>query len=146
MAAKTGDLVKVHYVLTLDSGDEIDSTYDDEPLELTIGSEDFIAAFEESIVGMNPGDKKKVLINAEDAYGEYDETLTHQIPISALELDGEAEVGDMVIGTSEDGEEVPMMIAEIDGDQVVLDANHPLAGEDLIFDIELLEIVSQKSN
>ena len=155
---KQGDRVRIHFTGKLEDGTIFDTTIEEAgcssdgcasddcgcetgPMELTIGSEGFFPQIEAALVGMAPGEKKTIVIPAEEAFGEYDEEniviigrdqfpddLTPEVDMD-LELDGE------------DGESIVGTVVEVTDENVTLDANHPLAGEDLIFDLELVAIL-----
>ncbi|MDY0300059.1 MAG: FKBP-type peptidyl-prolyl cis-trans isomerase [Trichlorobacter sp.] len=152
--AKKGDKVKVHFVGTLEDGEVFESTREGisccedeqccevEPFELTIGNEDFFPAVEEALIGISPGEKVTVKIPATDAFGEYDPEAVLAIAKSDLPEDMEPVVGDLVVlGAEDEDEEFEVVIIEVSDDSVTFDANHPLAGEDLIYEVELLEIL-----
>jgi peptidylprolyl isomerase len=138
--AKQGDTVKVHYTGRLDDGKVFDSSASREPLQFTIGTGQVISGFEEGVVGMAPGDSKTVNIPADQAYGSHREDMTVQVPRKQLPEDMTPEVGDQLQMRSQTGQPVLVTITNIDEEAIELDANHPLAGEDLTFDIELVEI------
>ena len=138
--AKDGDKVKVHYQGKLRSGETFDSSQGREPLEFTVGSGQVIKGFDDGVKGMQVGDKKTLEINAEDAYGEKDQKNLIEFPRDQFPPDMVPEVGMQLMLSSGEGQQFPVTIAEVREDSVVLDANHPLAGQDLIFDIEMMEI------
>ncbi len=140
MPVQPGDTVRVHYTGTLADGTEFDSSAGREPLEFTVGAGDVIAGFDKAVAGMEPGDAQTVTIPAAEAYGEREEGMTLEVPRDQLPPDEEPSVGDHLMLSMEDGEQVPVRIASLDDDVVTLDANHPLAGEDLTFEITLEEI------
>lgn len=137
---KIGDTVKVHCTGRLEDGQEICNTTMDQPLLLTIGNGDFLPGLEAGIVGMQIGDTKAVAIMPEQAYGRRIEALVVEVKKKDLSDDILPHIGHEIEYTQPDGEQVNMTITEIDSDTVVIDANHPLAGHQLFFDIELLEI------
>ena len=139
--AKSGDKVRVHYHGKLRSGETFDSSQGREPLEFTVGSGQVIKGFDEGVKGMQVGDKRTVEIAVEDAYGEKEEGRIVEFPKAQFPLNMTAEVGMQLMMSDGQGNQIPVTITEVKEDSVVLDANHPLAGEDLIFDIELVEIV-----
>lgn len=139
--AQSGDKVKVHYHGTLRSGETFDSSQGREPLEFTVGSGQVIKGFDEGVKGMQVGDKKKVEIPVQDAYGEKSKEMIFEFPKSQFPADMNPEVGAQLMMSDGSGQSFPVTITEIKEDSVLLDANHPLAGQDLIFDIELVEIV-----
>lgn len=159
--AKKGDKVVINYVGTLEDGSIFDTTFEDSsccdheheggcedegcgcetgPMELTIGNEDFFPQIEEALVGMAPGEKKTIVIPAEDAFGEYDEDEVFAISREQLMGDIVPEVGMELELTGEDDEPVEVTVVEVNDDSIVVDANHPLAGEDITYEIELVEI------
>ena len=138
--AKEGDKVKVHYHGKLRSGETFDSSQGREPLEFTLGTGQVIKGFDEGVKGMNVGDKKTVEINAGDAYGEKDERNVIEFPKEQFPPEMNPQPGMQLMLNSGDGQQIPVMVTEVKENSVILDANHPLAGQDLIFDIELVEI------
>ena len=152
--AKTGDKVRINYTGTLEDGSVFDTTIkesgcseDDDcgcetgPMELTIGAEEFFTQVEEALVGMAPGEKKTVTIPAEDAFGEYDEEEVFSISREQLTGDIVPEVGMELELTGDDDEPVEVTVVEVTDETLTVDANHPLAGEDITYEIELLEIL-----
>lgn len=138
--AKAGDTVRVHYTGRLDDGTVFDSSRGREPLEFTIGSGSVIPGFEQAVVGMAPGESKRETVPADQAYGAYDENLVFQVGRDGLPDDLEPEVGQELAARTEAGQIMRLTVREVDEAGVTLDANHPLAGKDLTFDIELVEI------
>lgn len=141
---KSGDKVKVHYHGRLTSGETFDSSEGREPLEFEVGSGMVIKGFDDGVTGMKVGDKKTVNIAAENAYGEKNSDMLIEYPKAQFPEDIELEVGTQLAMSSASGQQFQVSIAEIKDDVVILDANHPLAGEELIFDLELVEIVESK--
>lgn len=141
MQAKKGDKVKVHYTGKLAEGIVFDSSEGAEPLEFELGSGMVIEGFDAGITGMIVGEKKTVHIPVNQAYGPADEQNVIQIPRSEIPGDMQLEIG-MVLNMHQDGtgQVIQVAVADFDDEAVVLDGNHPLAGKDLIFDIELLGI------
>ena len=138
--AKKGDKVKVHYRGSLVDGDVFDSSEGHDPLEFTIGSGQVIVGFDEAITGMEAGEKKSVLIPFQKAYGERKTEMVLAVPTNQVPPDLELEVGmDIEMGGAE-GEILKAHVVEISDDTVTLDANPPLAGEDVNFDLELVSI------
>src|SRR5919199_2072356 len=138
--AQNGDTVRVHYTGRLANGDVFDSSKDGDPLEFQVGSGQVIPGFDEGVHGMSVGDKKTIEIAAEDAYGPRVEQLVNQIPRAGLNLgETQPEVGMNLIMHVADGQEIPITITEVTDSHITLDANHPLAGEKLIFDVERVE-------
>jgi FKBP-type peptidyl-prolyl cis-trans isomerase 2 len=139
--AQNGDKVKVHYHGKLTSGETFDSSDGREPLEFTLGTGQVIKGFDDGITGMQVGDKKTVQIPVQDAYGEKSEDMIIEFPKAQFPPDMNPEVGMQLMMNNGSGQSFPVRILEVMDETVKLDANHPLAGEDLIFDIELVEIV-----
>lgn len=139
--AKLGDTVRVHYRAKLNDGSVFDETFD-RPLRFTIGGGQLIPGFEKAVVGMKPGDSKQAQLPPEEAFGPYDEDMVAVVPKSSLaEWELEPEVGESLPITTPDGPTIEVTVTEVTESTVTLDANHPLAGEDLSLDIELVEIV-----
>lgn len=140
MSIKNGATVRVHYTGTLDDGTEFDSSRDREPLEFTLGEGMLIPGFEKAVLGMSKvGDAVKVVIPAEEAYGERLEELVISVPRDQVPPHIEPEVG-LMLQLMTDGGEMEVAVTEVTEEAVTLDANHPLAGETLTFDIELVEL------
>jgi peptidylprolyl isomerase len=138
--AKEGDVVKVHYTGKLTSGELFDSSTDREPLEFTIGAGQMIKGFDAALPGMLVGDKKTINIPAADAYGERSEDAIINFPKENVPPDMKLERGMTLTLSNQAGQPIPVIVIELTDDSVILDANHFLAGKDLIFDIELMEI------
>lgn len=138
--AKKGDTVRVHYEGRLDNGEVFDSSAGGEPLEFEIGSGQVIAGFDEGVQGMSTGERKTIEIEIADAYGERNEDLRRAVPRDSINLESEPEPGMTLVLQLPDGNEIPVAITEVTAESVTLDANHPLAGQKLIFDIELIGI------
>lgn len=140
---KDGDTVKVHYTGTLtEDGTVFDSSREREPLEFELGEGKLIPGFEEAVIGMEVGEDTTVEIDSEDAYGQRREDLELEVSKSDLPDNIEPEVGmQLQMQQQENGQAIPVQITDVEDDIVKLDANHPLAGKDLTFDIELVDIV-----
>lgn len=138
--AKMGDTVKVHYTGTLEDGTQFDSSAGREPLSFTLGQGQVIPGFEEAIVGMSVGDNKTVTIPADEAYGPYQEEAVKELPRSAIPDHIELAEGLQLQASGPDGQVVLLTVIELNDDTVLLDANHPLAGEDLTFQLELVTV------
>ena len=136
MAPKNGDTVSVHYRGTLADGTEFDSSAGREPLEFVVGSGQVIPGFDTAVIALEPGEKVTVTIPAAEAYGEHAEEGLQNFPLSAFPSPPEA--GWAVELSGPDGQRVPATIVEVKDEEVVLDFNHPLAGQDLTFEIELV--------
>lgn len=138
--AKQGDTVRVHYTGKLEDGTVFDSSEGSDPLEFTIGEGEVIPGFENAVVGMEPGQKKTVTIPADEAYGFHQDELIATVGRDQFPDDVKPEMGQQYEMQRDDGETFVMTVTEITDDEVTLDANHPLAGEDLTFDLELVGI------
>ena len=138
--AKAGDTVKIHYTGTLDDGTQFDSSAGRDPLEFELGGGQVIPGFDKAVEGMAVGDNKSVRIEAEDAYGQRHEQLVQEVPRSALPEDLTPEVGMALQSQSPDGRMMVLTVTSVEDDSITVDANHPLAGQPLNFDIELVEI------
>jgi FKBP-type peptidyl-prolyl cis-trans isomerase 2 len=138
--AKPGDTVKVHYTGTLDDGTEFDSSRGGDPLELTLGGGNVIPGFENAIVGMRTGENKKVTIPAGEAYGARNEQLTQELPREVIPQDIELAPGLVLHARSPEGQELSFTVVSFDDAKVRIDGNHPLAGQDLTFALELVNI------
>ncbi len=158
--AKKGDRVKINYTGKLEDGTVFDSTVEDTecdsveheadacgcgcgggPEELTIGDGEFFPQIDETLVGMAPGEKRTVIIKSEDAFGDYDEDRVFTVPRKELPEDLAPQAGDELVLTDEDDEDLEVMVVEVTDESITFDANHPLAGEDLYYEIELIEIL-----
>ena len=137
---KAGDTVKVHYEGRLTDGTPFDSSEGREPLEFEVGSGMVIKGFDEGVIGMEVGDKRTLEIPPEEAYGDKNDEMLVEFPKQQFPEDMKPEVGMQLNMTNGDGQVIPVMIAEIKAESVILDANHPLAGEALVFNVELVEI------
>ena len=165
--AKQGDRVRIDYTGTLEDGTIFDTTLegddecspeecetddcDDEgcgcgghetgPMSLTIGAGDFFPQIEAALIGMSPGEKKTVVIPVDDAFGEYDEERVFTVSRKDLPDDLDPEVGDQLGLSDENDDTIGVTVMEVTDDSITFDANHPLAGEDLTFEFELIEIL-----
>jgi len=142
--AKSGDKVKVHYHGKLSSGETFDSSEGRAPLEFELGSGMVIKGFDEGVAGMSVGDKKTINIPVEEAYGPVNPDMIIDMPKDRFPSDMELEEGMQLMMSNGSGQNFQVTVSEIKDDSVILDANHPLAGQDLIFDLELVEIVGGK--
>lgn len=140
--AKKGDNVKVHYRGKLEDGTEFDTSAGSEPLEFTIGEGMLIPGFENAVEGMAPGESKTITIPAEEAYGPYIKELVADFDKSQFPPDINPEVGAQLQIEQENEGRTLVRVINVTGDKVTLDANHPLAGKDLIFHIDLVEIAA----
>ena len=137
--AKNGDRVRVHYTGRLGDGQVFDSSRDGEPLEFTVGAGEVIPGFDEAVSGMQVGESKTIEIEPDDAYGPRRDALVTQVSREAAQFPVEPQVG-MHFGLPlQDGNQLEVVITEVTDTHVTIDGNHPLAGEKLIFDVELVE-------
>ena len=141
MAVQKGDTVKIHYHGRLSDGTVFDSSNGRAPLEFTVGSGSVISGFDSGVQGMQIGDKKTIEIPFPEAYGPVDPSMILEFPKSQLPPDLQPEVGMELAMNDESGQQLPVVITEIKPDSIILNANHPLAGKDLIFDLELMDIL-----
>lgn len=139
--AQAGDTVKVHYTGRLQDGTVFDSSLDREPLEFTVGEGHVIPGFEEAVKGMNVGEQRSSEIPVEQAYGPRRDDLVLEVDRDQIPAEVELELGQQLQISQPNGQPVPVTVTDISGSTVTLDANHPLAGQDLIFDLKLVEIV-----
>ena len=139
--AKSGDTVKVHYQGTLEDGTVFDSSREREPLEFTLGGGNIIAGFEEIVTGMSPGETKLERIPANKAYGPKRDDMVMEVDRQQVPDEIDLQLGQQLQVRQESGQAVPVTITDLSDNTVTLDANHPLAGKDLMFEIELVEIV-----
>lgn len=137
---KENNTVKVHYTGKLSDGQVFDSSEGKEPIEFTLGQGRLIPGFEKGLIDMKLQEKKTITIVAEDAYGAVRSDLIQEIPKTELPQDIIPEVGMGLVSKSSDGKEMNLLVAEVKTDSIVLDGNHPLAGKDLIFDLQVVEI------
>lgn len=139
--AKSGDTVKVHYTGKLQDGEIFDSSVGANPLEFTIGSGELIEGFESGVLGMEVGARKTIEIPPENAYGNHSEELVAEVERAKLPDHIAAEVGQALQITQPNGKTINVLMTGVTDDKVTLDANHPLAGKKLTFEIELVDIV-----
>lgn len=137
---KADSQVRVHYTGKLSDGQVFDSSVDREPLEVKLGQGSLIPGFEKGLLDMEPNEKKTIVITKEDAYGEKQKELFQTVPKSELPAEIEPKVNMALMATNADGSERQLRVAEVNENDIVVDANHPLAGEDLTFELELVEI------
>jgi FKBP-type peptidyl-prolyl cis-trans isomerase 2 len=139
-AAKSGDTVKVHYTGTLNDGSQFDSSQGREPLEFTLGTGQVIAGFNDAITGMSVGDSKTITIPSDQAYGSHNPTMVQEVPRSAIPADIELQQGMVLSAQDPNGHTVNFTVMQFNEEKVTVDGNHPLAGEDLTFALELVAI------
>ncbi len=138
--AKPGDRVKVHYTGKLQDGTVFDTSVGREPLQFSLGSGQIIPGFEEAVIGMDEGETKTTEVPPEKAYGPHRDDLVQEVPKEQLPQGFDPEVGQQLQARSADGQVIPVWITDVQDETVILDANHPLAGKELLFDIELVEV------
>ena len=139
--AQAGDTVRIHYSGTLNDGTQFDTSEGSDPLEFALGSGMVIAGFDKAVEGMAVGESKSVKIPPEEGYGPRHDQLVQEVPKSALPEDIAPAVGMQLQGKSADGQVMNLVVTDVGEADITVDANHPLAGEELTFDIELVEIV-----
>ncbi|MBP5858977.1 peptidylprolyl isomerase [Marivibrio halodurans] len=140
-AAKDGDTVKVHYTGRLEDGSEFDSSRQREPIEFKIGDGEILPGVEQAVVGLEPGGTNEVTLPADDAYGPRRDDMIQEIERSVLPQEIEPEVGLQLQAQSPNGQPLLLTITDVGEEKVTVDANHPLAGKDLTFEVELVEVV-----
>ena len=139
--AGSGDLVRIHYTGRMSDGTVFDSSREREPLEFTIGQRQVIGGFEDGVIGMEPGESKTVEIPADQAYGPHRPEQVMEVDRATMPPDMQLEIGTRVQGAQPGGQTANFVVTALTESLVTLDANHPLAGKDLIFDLELVGIV-----
>jgi FKBP-type peptidyl-prolyl cis-trans isomerase 2 len=137
---RENNTVKVHYVGKLSDGQVFDTSEGKEPLEFTLGQGKLIPGFEKGLIDMKLNEKKTITISQEDAYGESRQDLIQEVDKSQLPEDITPEVGMGLVSKSSDGNEMNLLIVEVKEATIVIDGNHPLAGKELIFDLEVVDI------
>lgn len=141
MRAQYGDTVKIHYIGMLQSGNKFYSTYNEAPFTFTIGKNNFISGFNEALIGMDIGERKKVTLPPEKAFGDYDQKQTCEVKKKDIREDISLIPGKELSIKNDNLGTLSLTVKEIRKDAVVFDANHPLAGKTIVFDIELVDIV-----
>lgn len=139
--AKQGDTVAVHYTGKLDDGTVFDSSTERDPLQFAIGTGSIIPGFEQAVIGMSPGDTKTETIPSEQAYGPHRDEMVITVERQQMPTEVDLEVGQQFQIQQPGGQAIPVIVTDLSDSEVTLDANHPLAGEDLTFDIQLVDIV-----
>jgi peptidylprolyl isomerase len=143
-AVKPGDAVAVHYTGKLADGSVFDSSRDREPLKFVLGRQRVIAGFEKAVLGMTEGETKTAKISADDAYGKHQPEKVVQFARENIPSDIDVKVGQELQVQTTAGQSLPARVVDTSESNVTLDANHPLAGQDLTFEIELVEIVAEQ--
>ena len=141
MQVKKGDVIRVHYTGTLNDGSQFDSSVGRSPLEFTVGAGQMIAGFDAGVVGMSVGEKKTIQIDPDNGYGQKDPNAIIEFPASNVPEGMQVEVGMKLNLQNQYGQPVPVEVIEVKEEGIIMDANHFLAGKDLIFEVELVEIV-----
>ena len=136
--------VKVHYTGKLANGEVFDTSDGKEPIEFTLGEGQLIPGFEKGLIDMKLNEKKTINMTKDDAYGEVNETLIQEVKKTDLPQDMVPKVGMGLVSKSPDGQEINLMVVEVKEETIVIDGNHPLAGRDLIFDLEVVEIIASE--
>jgi len=139
--AKHGDTVRIHYTGRLLDGTQFDSSQGRDPLEFQLGSGQIIRGLDSQVQGMSVGDSATVSIPADDAYGPHRPEAVQTVPRDRIPPSVDVSVGARLQATGGDGQPLQLTVVGVDEAQVTVDANHPLAGKDLVFDVELVEVV-----
>lgn len=137
---KEKDTVRVHYTGKLTDGQVFDSSREREPIEFTLGEGQLIPGFEKGMIGMEVSETKTLNIPMDEAYGARNNELIQEVPKAELPEEIKPEVGMNLMSRTPDGREIPLTVTEVKDEAIVVDANHPLAGKDLEFEVELVEI------
>ena len=137
---QNNDTVEVHYTGTLSNGQVFDSSLDREPLKFTLGQGQLIPGFEAGIIDLKVGDKKTIQIPCAEAYCERHDEMMHEVQKSQLPQEIKPEVGMPLVSQGPEGQEMHFIIAEVKEESIIVDGNHPLAGKDLTFEIEVVSI------
>lgn len=143
MPIEIGDRVRIHYTAKLENGEVVESTRGREPVSFMIGSEALLPALQESLIGLAKGDRKKITLPPSKGFGERTVELVQELPKSSFEGKVEASAGDLVELKLRDGTQLLAWVDEVKEDSVTLDLNHPLAGETLVYDIEVVDATSE---
>ena len=138
---KTGDTVKVHYTGKLEDDTVFDTSANRDPLQFTIGEGQVIPGFEQAVVGMKPGESKTAKIPVDEAYGPHHKEMVLVVGRDQFPAELEPKVDQRLQMSRADGQRIAVTVTEVSEESVTLDANHPLAGKDLTFDIQLVEIL-----
>lgn len=140
MNVKKGSKVKVDYTGKLEDGTVFDTSEGKKPLEFEVGAGQIIKGFDDALIGMKKGEEKEIKLKPADAYGEHKPELMKKVPKEHLPKDPEPKAGMMLVLSTPDGRKFPAKIAEVDGKEVTIDLNHPLAGKTLNFKIKVVDI------
>jgi FKBP-type peptidyl-prolyl cis-trans isomerase 2 len=137
---KENNTVKVNYTGKLADGQVFDSSEGKEPIEFTLGQGQLIPGFEKGLIDMKLNEKKTITVTKEEAYGDINKDLIQEVKKTELPQDMTPEVGMGLVSKSPDGQEMNLMVVEVKDESIVIDGNHPLAGKELVFDLEVIEI------
>jgi FKBP-type peptidyl-prolyl cis-trans isomerase 2 len=137
---KENNTVKVNYTGKLSDGQVFDSSEGKEPIEFTLGQGQLIPGFEKGLIDMKLNEKKTITVAKEEAYGDVNKDLIQEVKKTELPQDMTPEVGMGLVSKSPDGQEMNLMVVEVKDESIVIDGNHPLAGKELVFDLEVIEI------
>ncbi len=141
---KENNTVKVKYTVKISDWKIFDSSDGKEPIEFTLGQGQLIPGFEKGLIDMKLNEKKTINMTKDEAYGEVNETLIQEVKKTDLPQDMEPKVGMGLVSKSPEGQEINLMVVEVKEETIVIDGNHPLAGRDLIFDLEVVEIIASE--
>ena len=139
-----GDVVRLYYSVTLEDGVVFDKADKCNPLEIRVGDGNQLKGFEDALIGMGLNEKKSFILGTEEAYGERDESLERRLDKSSLQLSFEPSPGQIIVFEAPEGEELPAIVKSVDDEGIVADFNHPLAGRQLAFEVEVAEIGETK--
>jgi peptidylprolyl isomerase len=134
------DNISLHYKGTLTGGEMFDSSEGRDPLKFEVGAGQVIAGFDRAVLGMSTEESKVFTIPADEAYGSVKEELVYEVPKASIPAELKPEKGQRLVSNLEDGRQIPVTITDVTDETITLDANHPLAGEDLTFDIKIVSI------
>lgn len=140
MEIKQGSKVKIHYKGTLEDGKVFDTSEGRDPLAFEVGAKQVIPGFEEGIIGLKKGDKKKITLEPDKAYGQHNPQMIISVPRNTLPQDQEPKAGMHVMMSTKDGKQMRAEIKEVNDEKLVLDMNHPLAGKTLTFELEVVDV------
>ncbi|MGM0480281.1 MAG: FKBP-type peptidyl-prolyl cis-trans isomerase [Bacteroidota bacterium] len=139
---KQNDKVKVHYTGKLANGEVFDSSLERDPMEFEVGKGQLIPGFENGVIDMKVNEKKTITVPSDEAYGEPRKELVQEVPKDRLPEDIKPEVGMGLVSTTPQGQEIQLVVKEVKDEAIVVDGNHPLAGQDLTFEVEVIDINS----
>ena len=137
---KDGDKVNINYIGKLDDGEVFDRSEEGKPLEFNIGKNEIIPGLEKALLGMKKGEKKKVKVKAEEAYGLRHEQLVRKIPLSSIPKEMKVEKDMMLMAGDKQGHQMPVRVLNVDKENATVDFNHPFAGKDLTFEVEIVTV------